>query len=79
LDGLGEKIKALETKLVAEQADAVRLRHVLVERSKEERVIEHLKKRKSRAFRMAIARKEQEEIDEAASGRWMAKARRAKV
>jgi flagellar export protein FliJ len=79
LDGLGEKIMALETKLVAEQADAVRLRDVLTERSKEERVIEQLKKRKSRAFRMAIARKEQEEIDEAASGRWTAKARRAEV
>ena len=68
--GIREQIKALDAKLVAEQTEAVRLRQVLLERSKEQQVIEHLKKRKIKEFRGEMAREQQAEIDEAAGGRW---------
>ncbi|MDD5558318.1 flagellar export protein FliJ [Candidatus Methylomirabilis sp.] len=68
--GIGERIKALEATLVTETAEAVRLRQVLLERSKEEQAIAHLKKRKMKAFHGEIAREQQAEIDEAAGGRW---------
>lgn len=77
--GIGEQIKALEVTLAAETAEAVRLRQVLLERSKEEQVIGHLKKRKIKAFRVEIAREEQAEIDEAAVGRWAAQVFRRSV
>ena len=67
--GLGEQIKALEAKLTAEQAETVRLRQVLLERSREEQVIEHLKSRKIKIFRGEMAREQQIEIDEVAGGR----------
>lgn len=72
--GIREQIKALDVKLAAETAEVVSLRQVLLERSKEEQVIEHLKKRKIKAFRGEVAREQQTEIDEAAGGRWAAQA-----
>lgn len=68
--GVKEQIKALEAKLAIEQAEIVKLRQVLLERSKEEQAIEHLKKRKFKVFRGEMAREQQAEIDEVASGRW---------
>lgn len=70
--GIGEQIKTLEVKLAAETAEAARLRQVLLERSKEEQVIEQHKKRKLKAFRSEMARKQQADIDETAGGRWAA-------
>lgn len=77
--GIGEQIKALEVTLAAETAEAVRLRQVLLERSKEEQVIGHLKKRKIKAFRVEMAREEQAEIDAVAVGRWAAQVFRRSV
>jgi flagellar export protein FliJ len=68
--GIVEQIKALEVTLTAETAEVVRLRQVLLECSKEEQVIEHLKKRKIKEFRIEMAREQQAEIDESAGGRW---------
>lgn len=68
--GIASQIKALEETLATETAEVVRLRQILLERSKEEQVIEHLKKRKIKEFRIEMAREQQAEIDEAAGGRW---------
>lgn len=65
-----EQIKMLDARLAAEQAEIIRLRRVLLERSKEEQVIEHLKKRQIKAFRSTVDREQQAEIDEIAGGRW---------
>lgn len=70
LIGVREQIKRFETKLAIEQAEVVKLRQVLLERSKEEQAIKHLKTRKFKAFRGEMAREQQAEIDEVASGRW---------
>jgi flagellar export protein FliJ len=70
LIGVREQIKRVETKLAIEQAEVIKLRQVLLERSKEEQAIEHLKKRKFKVFRGEMAREQQAEIDEVASGRW---------
>jgi flagellar export protein FliJ len=67
--GLGQQIKALEGRLTAEQAETVRLRHVLLERSREKQVIGHLKSRKMKMFRNEMAREQQIEIDEVAGVR----------
>lgn len=67
--GIKEQIKALEAKLAAEQAEVVKFRQVLLERSKEEQAIEHLKKRQFKIFRGEMARAQQAEIDEVAGRR----------
>lgn len=77
--GIGERIKALEATLATETAETVRLRQVLLERSKEEQAITHLKKRKIKAFHSEIAREQQAEIDEAAGGRWAANSFRGSI
>ena len=77
--GIGAQIKTLEATLAAETAEEVRLRQVLLECSKEEQVIEHLKERKVKAFRVEMAREEQADIDEAAVGRWAVQAVRESV
>jgi flagellar export protein FliJ len=68
------QIKALEAKLAAEQTEVIRLRQVLLECSKEEQIIEHLKKRKIKLFCREMAREQQAEIDEVANGRRVADA-----
>ncbi len=68
--GIVEQIKVLDVTLTAETAEVVRLRQILLECSKEEQVIEHLKKRKIKEFRIEMAREQQAEIDESAGGRW---------
>lgn len=77
--GLGQQIKVLEVKLAAEQAETVTLRQVLLECSRDEQVIEHLKKRKIKLFRSEAAREQQGEIDEAAGGRKAAEVFRGSV
>lgn len=77
--GLGEQIKALEVKLDAEQAEMVTLRRVLLERSRDEKVIEHLKTRQIRVFRSEMAHEQQAEIDEVAGTRRAAEVSRGSV
>ncbi|MCZ7626202.1 MAG: flagellar export protein FliJ [Candidatus Methylomirabilota bacterium] len=67
--GLGEQIGTLEAKLAAEQTEVVRLRQVLLERSREEQIIEHLRRRKVKMFRSEMVREQQIEIDEIAGAR----------
>lgn len=74
LRSIKEQITALEAKLITEHAEVVRLRQVLLERSKEEKIIEHLKKRKIKAFRGEMARERQAEIDGVATERWASRA-----
>lgn len=77
--GLGGQIKTLERKLEAEQTETAKLRHVLLERSRDEQVIEHLKNRKIKLFRNEAAREQQAEIDEVAGGRRVAEAFRGSL
>jgi flagellar FliJ protein len=77
--GIGKQIRALEATLAAEQAETVRLRRMLLERSRDEQIVEHLKKRKIRVFRSEMAREQQAEIDEVAGGRRAANAFRGSV
>lgn len=79
LQSLAEQIKALEVRLNAEQAETVKLRQVLLERSRDEQVIEHLKQRKIKLFRSEAAREQQAEIDEVAGGRRATEAFRGSV
>lgn len=77
--GVGKQIRALEATLAAEQAETVRLRRMLLERSRDEQIVEHLKKQKIRVFRSEMAREQQAEIDEVAGGRRTANAFRGSV